>query len=299
MAYRLRRREAPGVGLRRVAREQLDRAIAELSRPKEPDRAVHSVRKRIKRLRALLRLASPALAHDGRQAQQDLLRAAASRLAPARDAAVLRGAAERLANELEPESLKALRRAHRGELRRLPAELVRAAAELRRFRAGLSTWRLGEEAALLLFERLARTYRRGRRALEQARKEPTDEHLHEWRKRVKDLWYQATVLEALAAAPAAELLASLERLAELLGEDHDRAVLRARLGLRSGHPAVAGRAALQAEAFALGASVYRERPRRWRKHHGAAPREGGAAPAARREKRSVSRAAPRPTRSGR
>jgi len=34
------------------------------------------------------------------------------------------------------------------------------------------------------------SYRSGRKALVTIRRDPADESFHEWRKRVKDLWYQ-------------------------------------------------------------------------------------------------------------
>ena len=45
-----------------------------------------------------------------------------------------------------------------------------------------------------LADGLPTTYRRGRKAYEQARSEPGAESLHEWRKRSKDLWYELRLL---------------------------------------------------------------------------------------------------------
>ena len=41
---------------------------------------------------------------------------------------------------------------------------------------------------------LLRSYRDGRKAFAQARREPSIEALHTWRKRVKDLWYHERLL---------------------------------------------------------------------------------------------------------
>ena len=43
---------------------------------------------------------------------------------------------------------------------------------------------------------LQRIYRRGRLAMRAARKDPSAEHLHEWRKRVKDLWHATEIVGA-------------------------------------------------------------------------------------------------------
>src|SRR5690606_31798690 len=43
---------------------------------------------------------------------------------------------------------------------------------------------------------VAKTAKRGRAAWKASRKDASDEQVHEWRKRVKYLWYQARLLEA-------------------------------------------------------------------------------------------------------
>ena len=76
---------------------------------------------------------------------------------------------------------------------------------------------------------LARGYRRGRRALREAVDRPTDEHVHEWRKSVKTLWYHVRLLEPAAPSVFAPAIEALDHLAEALGDDHDLAVLVERL----------------------------------------------------------------------
>ena len=57
MAYRLKRKETVVDGIRRIAHQQLARAAAELvDESLEPAAQIHQVRKRLKKLRALLRL---------------------------------------------------------------------------------------------------------------------------------------------------------------------------------------------------------------------------------------------------
>ena len=75
---------------------------------------------------------------------------------------------------------------------------------------------------------LEEIYGDGRAAYRAARKKPTTENLHEWRKRVKDLWYSATILRPAWPAMMSELSAEAHVLSELLGEDHDLAMLAER-----------------------------------------------------------------------
>ena len=72
---------------------------------------------------------------------------------------------------------------------------------------------------------LERIYRRTRRAYLAARKEPTDENLHELRKRSKDLWHAAQILTPIAPKMMKTLADRAHRLSDLVGDDHDLAVL--------------------------------------------------------------------------
>ena len=79
---------------------------------------------------------------------------------------------------------------------------------------------------------LHRFYRRGRKALRLAGKNSTAENFHQWRKRVKDIWYQALLLHALKPMKPIvfeELIASAKTLGHHLGDLHDLAFFRARL----------------------------------------------------------------------
>jgi hypothetical protein len=119
---------------------------------------------------------------------------------------------------------------------------------------------------------LERGYRRGRRALRDAVERPTDEHVHEWRKSVKNLWYQTRLLEPAAPSVLSPLIETLDHLAEALGDDHDLAVLVERLAgdphryggalhaIKAIEIARAEQAVLRRPAFRLGATIYAEKP---------------------------------------
>ena len=74
------------------------------------------------------------------------------------------------------------------------------------------------------FERI---YRRGRRALKAARRDTSTENLHELRKRAKDLWHAAQILRLAAPKKMKRLARHAHRLSDVVGADHDLAVLRA------------------------------------------------------------------------
>ena len=73
MAYRLSLDDL-AASVKRVAGEQLGTAAGGLERPDDPVEAVHDARKRMKKTRALLRLARPAMRPDAFQARNRELR---------------------------------------------------------------------------------------------------------------------------------------------------------------------------------------------------------------------------------
>src|SRR5581483_2794522 len=95
MPYRLQPDGSVPEELRRCAREQLDRAIEELSTGvhEDPVEAVHDARKALKKARSLLRLSRGTLDRDERRRDNAALRHAGRELSSARDAEVMLDAA--------------------------------------------------------------------------------------------------------------------------------------------------------------------------------------------------------------
>ena len=91
----------------------------------------------------------------------------------------------------------------------------------------MADWPLERDGFEPLEDGLERTYRRGRRDLARRGKDPTAENLHEWRKRVKDLWYHCAILERSWKPVMSALADEAHELSDRLGDDHDLAVLLA------------------------------------------------------------------------
>lgn len=120
---------------------------------------------------------------------------------------------------------------------------------------------------------LERVYRQGRAAMELALVDPTDEHLHEWRKRVKDHWYHVRLLRNVWPKVMDAYGKEMKALSDALGNDHDLAVvapvMRAEPESFGGVEPVEGILALgarrrgefQAHARTLGRRIYAEKPR--------------------------------------
>jgi CHAD domain-containing protein len=238
MSYRISVGVAFGEDVRRIAREQIDGAIAESngSAPGSHTECIHSVRKRCKKLRALLRLVRPCLG-DVYTSENKYFRDAAKVLAPLRDTHVLLAAFDAVVGhfqgELSPGTFEPLRRQlERPEQQVTDLEPLLADVCGRMEAAGgrLADWPLdgaeGPEAWRPGFER---TYRQARRALAAAYDAPTPERFHEWRKSVKYHWYHTRLLSPLSDQTVAGRVAAGSTLGELLGLHHDLAVLRTTL----------------------------------------------------------------------
>ncbi|HTQ68882.1 MAG TPA: CHAD domain-containing protein [Solirubrobacteraceae bacterium] len=256
-------------GLKRMATEQLELAIEQLSAGNgagPAEEAIHETRKALKRLRTMMRMLETSLGEPALAQETATLRDAAAQLSAARDSEVmletLESLVERHPRKLDRRGVRRLRARLVDERERARAETlgdpVRMAlvvADLSACRLRVQTWQDPQRRERELLEPgLHRLYGAGRRRFKRARASKGERSLamHEWRKRVKDLRYVGEMLQrrpspspfTLAlpggspkrgerrdreSAPLRKLARRADRLGELLGEDHDLAVLAARV----------------------------------------------------------------------
>ena len=280
-AFRLRSDEPLGKGIARMAHGRIGHALDELggATDSSPDVAVHEARKDVKKLRALLRLVRSETPRRVRRRENAALRDVGRSLSGVRDAdvmlATLADLEESFSGDLPPEVTGPLREQLEAHRRGLTVEATDTARpELTRIRDRIRTWTPRGDDFGVVCDGIERGYRRSRRALRTARREPTAENLHEWRKRAKDHWYNLSVLRDVWPPVIEPLADAAHDLSDRLGDDHDLAVLLdfARshaTGDPDGADRVAALAAvidrrreeLRAEAFALGERLHADRPR--------------------------------------
>ena len=284
MAYRLKQQEGVATGTRRIVQAELARAIDELEGRRSDDvgTAVHEARKHLKKARAAIRLVRHDLGADVRRAENAALRDAQARLSGARDAEVLLETLARLqessAGRVPPSATATLRetlRERRDAARRQGHDRRAVAiAELQAVQGRVATWPLEDESFATAAQGLRRIYRDGRRALRAASSTDDPETWHEWRKRVKDLWYAARILRVVAPLELGAVVDEADQLGELLGDHNDLAVLRAAV---AAHPdattddqaerlrtAIDDAATdLRRRAIPLGLRLYAEPPKRF------------------------------------
>lgn len=279
MSIQLQKDESVEQGIRRILQEEAAGLIADL-RGRDLEEAIHEARKRCKRVRAIARLFRP-VADAAAQRENEAFRGFARFLSSFRDATVIahtfaalvkrqKGGERRYASLkrlLNDESDASPPAEQRKKLARLARDAQRAHQRLGRLRlpAGLDFG--------LIEQGLRESYRRGRDAMAAAYDQKKVTAFHEWRKRVKDLDYQLQVLSTVRPDRLKRLGRELAKLGEVLGQEHDLAVVRAIVSKGSTERIPAKLVArflglvdrravdLQTEARKIGRRVYAEKPK--------------------------------------
>lgn len=234
MAFRFKKKEDFRTGFHRIAAGQIARALAEWSRA---DRAVavHETRKCLKRIRSLLRLVRPALSPKDYKKENANLRDIARELSTSRDAQVMRETVLLLRQKASPTQQEALDRlgSHIESTHPIAnggdegPDTAHTAAALRAAGERLQKLTLAGADFEVVSSSFKRTYRKGRKAMATMHRAYDEEASHEWRKRVQAHWRQLMLLSTAWPEFFAARVSLARRLSDVLGQDHDLAVLLA------------------------------------------------------------------------
>jgi CHAD domain-containing protein len=243
---------------------------------------VHDARTALKKVRALARLVAPVIGRAARDAEREL-RDVGRALSVVRDAEVLvdtfegvrRSSGVRAGRELAA-ARKTLDKRLKEHLGALAGARQRSlAARLSRAQRQVTGWLPDDDRWRTLGPGLVNQYRRGRKRMAKAYARETSHAFHAWRRAAKTLRHQMQALEPLWPAELDAQRAALERLGDLLGEEHDLAVLAETLreerlflgddpACRQFLAAIEKRQhELRAEARPLGDRLYAETPTSW------------------------------------
>jgi CHAD domain-containing protein len=256
MAFRFKLGEPFDEGSRRIAVEQIERAQASLHDKRDQAVAVHETRKSLKRLRALLRLIRPAMGEQVFKAENGQLRDIGLSLSGARDRHVLLETIDKLDRTAHlgrkglADAVRQTIAAANGE--GTPLGTRQALLRLGEAKKRLADLQISGTGFEVVAPGLERSYRRVHRAFSAAYNEPSDEAFHEWRKGAQAHWRQMTLLSRAWPDYLGARAAAARNLSQLLGDDHDLAVLIAFI-----HSDAA--AALRGEQAALVESAARRR----------------------------------------
>lgn len=222
MAFRLKASDGSvEASLRRIAAEQLDKALAAID-GEDVDDAVHAVRERCKKLRALIRLVRPVF--PGYAAENAFLRDTARMVSHNRDAFVIQETFQVLTGTAAPApSGSGDPKPEIGPL------LEECRLRLLETKARTRTWSLDEQGWDALSEGFAKTIRRARKAAKTARAEGGSKPFHELRKQVKYHGFHCQILRPVRPRKLKRRMKLAARLADDLGRHHDLALLTSHL----------------------------------------------------------------------
>jgi CHAD domain-containing protein len=311
MAFELKNGERIPKGIRRIVCTRIDDALETIADTKRSataaakgtkatvataatavsDHAVHETRKRFKEIRGTLRLVRDELGEKNFRRENVTFRDAGRPLSALRDAKVLVDTLDELIRHfhgrVKARSFSKLRRALLDRQRAVRKQVLEqdhtVAGIVRRVRAArkrVGDWPLHKGGWRAIAGGLRQVYRQARRAMQTALAELSDEALHEWRKRTKDLRYELELLQCVWPETIEPLADQAHHLTDLLGEDHDLSVLKtvAREEAENTKPTdnellIAlldeRRQAIQTEASELGQKLFEERPSEFiRRLHG-------------------------------
>jgi CHAD domain-containing protein len=284
VAFRLKKGAPVATEVRRIVLRQLEVAVSELHTVGDPqsDEAVHDARRRVKKIRAIIRLVRPVLDKAYRSVDDDL-RTVARMLAPVADGRgiieTLDELARRYGKALPPRTIEAARKGvirHGARADREAAErgvLEVAAGTLRSERKRIKHWHMSAQGFRAIGPGLEESYRRARRMMIVAWSRPKPSHFHTWRRYVKDHWFHVRLLEGRCGYHLVGYERRIEALDGVLGEYHNvillRDVLVTDVGLPREETARCLRVVaryqrlLRRHAELLGVRIYTERPRRF------------------------------------
>ncbi len=293
--FRLHPGEPLGVGLKRLSVASIDEAIAGFYNGEAMfGEAIHTSRKAMKRIRALLRLVRYELGDKVYRFENEWMRDTARLISEVRAATVLVSGAEDLRNLYRPllasgtfdevvERLTVRRDRIEQQAMEDPGVVPRLVSNLERARGRYLGWPTDPDAKTVYGIGLRHDYRavasglrathaRGRREMVAAYRMTSSGTLHLWRKRVKYLKHHMEILTPMWPEVMVGMAVTLDRIADLLGQDHDLAELLQLLADRPdicpnplertlmGALAEQRRTDLQTAARILGRRIYSETP---------------------------------------
>ena len=285
LEYFFRKGEELPAGIRRILAEQLTRAIQVLNHPGHPlDEAVHEARRCLKRARSVLRLVKFAIPNVYAR-ENGRLRDVGRSLSELRDSHALIQTLEAVGGapkkrQATADGQRALREAHtflesRGhQIAKAMDEggMENAVAQLNQALVDVKKLSFAMVDSLGIQKSLYRSVKRGMKAFAAAQSDGEADKFHDWRKRAKDLRYQLSLFAELH--PKLERHSkSAKKLEQLLGDDHNLAILKDLL-IEVGNPVAdlhslqkkicRRQSALRDKAKKFGRQLYGEKRKVWK-----------------------------------
>lgn len=248
MPYRFKKNETFKSGFQRIVREELGNSQTILDAEVVTPKGIHSIRKSLKRLRSLMRLVAPAIGKTDLQKHNREIRDIAGLMAARRDQAVMQQTLQALKEGIKkPSGGKQSRRSadsifaavdqalgvtqdeDGGDTNLKGTEVAKIRARLERETRILAQTAFRKKGFEAVRDGLSNSYRAARKRMSGSELNPDNEAFHELRKSLQWHWHQMALLAAAWPELFEARAASARNVSQLLGEDHDLAVLNERV----------------------------------------------------------------------
>jgi CHAD domain-containing protein len=238
MSYRLENNESLSFGLKRITLELIDKSIFNLSKGNGSfNEDIHDTRKNFKKIRTVLRLVRTNLGDKGFRNENLFYRDSGRKLSDLRDSTVLINTFDKLLKTPELESAKYDFSLFRNFLiekhksisltkNKKSVFISSLTADLILARSRVFDWSFSGDSFLIIKKDLRRIYKKGQEMMFVVSEDEIRENVHEWRKRVKDLWHTLRILNNIWSEIMVPLVSLLEKLSDTLGEANDLYLLK-------------------------------------------------------------------------
>lgn len=241
MSYQLENNETLSFGLKRIVLELIDRSVFNLAKGNGSfNDDIHDTRKNFKKLRTVLRLIRSDLGERNFRSENMFYRDAGRTLSDLRDSTVLIETFDKLMKSSETEmsnfdfsvfreflvekhkTIRLAKSKKSAVINSLSTDLILA-------RSRIFNWPLTGDDFRIIKKNLQKIYEQGQRYMYAVFSESIKANVHEWRKRVKDLWYAMRILSNIWPEIMSPLVALLGKLSDTLGDANDLFLLKEKI----------------------------------------------------------------------
>jgi CHAD domain-containing protein len=241
VSYRLENNETLSFGLKRIVLELIDNSIFNFAKVNGLfNEDVHEIRKNFKKIKTVHRLIRSQLGKEKYKIENIFYRDSGRILSDLRDSTVLIYTFDKLLEHAELEmsnfdfsvfknflvekhkNISASKHKKSQVINFLSTDLLLA-------RSRVFDWPISGDNFKIIKKNLQRIYEQGQVYMYAVFNEAVKENVHEWRKRVKDLWYSIRILNNLWPEIMSPLVVLLGKLSDILGDTNDLFLLKQRI----------------------------------------------------------------------
>lgn len=241
MSYRLENNETLSFGLKRIVLELIDSSVFNFSKANGSFKEdVHETRKNFKKIRTVFRLIKSEVGTESFRLENSFYRDSGKILSDLRDSTVIIYTFEKLLKSSELEmsnfdfsvfkdfliekhkNISATKHNKSQVINSLSTDLLLA-------RSRVFDWPISADNFKIIKKNLQRVYEQGQVYMYAVFSEAIKVNVHEWRKRVKDLWYSMRILSNLWPEIMSPLVILLGKLSDTLGDTNDLFLLKEKI----------------------------------------------------------------------